>query len=272
MFKRLSFSFIFILFTQLFFTSNLMAETSVSGYTSWNDYVRKLESCDTDPLKSCSTFAPGKRIYLIVYSVCTWSGTTCTSVTNYWKLSNDPYGLLSILTSSLNEFYSGTGRDTVDNIPREEDAYGLLYDSYLNKASGQEFGGQGRIGFLNVPLCQGYVEGLGCPNGKDSENPLDRTKIKDKPCEICSKLGNPFDVRNGSKTETAKDLDFPLSVERIYNSKMKFPGMFGINWISNYDKNVLITKNSNGAISSLSFITPDNQQIIYSTDTSGNLV
>jgi len=249
-----------------------MAEISVPGYTSWNNYVSKLEGCDTTPRTSCGTFAPGKRVYFIIKSVCTWSGNTCTSITNYSLYSNDPYGLLSILTSSLNEFYSGTGRATVDNIPRGEDEYGLVYDVKINNPSGQVDGGYARIGFLNIPLCAGYVEGFGCPNDKNSEDPLDRTKIKNGPCTICSDEGNPVDVRNGAKKEFAKDLDFPLSVERIYYSKMKFPGMFGVNWRSNYDKKVLISKNSNNEISSLIFLTPDDQQIIFTKDSSGNLV
>ena len=181
MFAKLNFNRFLIVLSllviQLFSISEVQAQTKVPGYTTWNDYVKKTISCDTDLNTTCENFAPGKRVYFIIKSVCTWSGNTCVSITNYKYYSNNPYGLLSILTSSLNDFYSRTGSDTVENIPNMEDNYGFLYDIYLNKPSGQEPAGQARIPFVNIPLCSGYLEVAGCPNDKNNEDPLDRKSV-----------------------------------------------------------------------------------------------
>ena len=257
-----------LLVIQLFSISNAQAATP--GYTSWNDYVRKYESCDTDPLKKCDNFIEGENVYFIVYTVCTWSGITCTSVTNYTKLSNDPYSLLSLRISSLNAISSVNQGYTISAEPTGITSSGLSYNAYRHTSEGTTFEGTGIIPNINIPLCSGFISGFGCPNDNNSTNPLDRTPLKDGPCDTCSQMGNPFDVRNGSKTETAMDIDFPIALQRVYSSNMKYPGMFGLNWRSNFDKKAFIYKDSNGVMRSLNFITADGQSIVF-TSTDGNV-
>jgi YD repeat-containing protein len=263
MFKKLLLLFTVLLIQML----PLQEAQATTGYTSWNDYARKFTSCDSETAQ-CSNFAEGQKIYMIVYSICTFSGNTCTSVKNYSKSSNDPYSLMNISRDSINAIYRITQGYEFSYIAREINQYGLNYDTYKPlSGGGEEFTGGGIVSSLNIPLCTGFISGYGCPNQSNEANTLERTKIKDGPCDTCSKLGNPFDVRNGAKMENVTDLDFPLSVQRLYYSRMKSQGMFGLNWKSNFDKKVKIMKNSNNQIISLGFITPDDQEIIYtSTD------
>jgi RHS repeat-associated protein len=264
MLSRLVGLFIF-LGVQLFAVSEVQAQTTLPGYTTWNDYVRSIAGCNGDNV-ICDTFADGETIYLIGYGECNWDGNTCVSVKkNYSRFSNDPYGLVSIYASYMNPYYERINNYELTSsvVPGALTSSGLSFEVYFSSSSGTHSAGGGSASTYYVPPCPGYVSGPGCPN-TTGDNQLDRTSRNDGPCEICSKWGNPFDVRSGAKVETVVDLDFPLVIKRLYSSKARFPGMFGLNWRSNFDKKVKIYGSAT-TINSLLFITPEEDQVLFNS-------
>ena len=247
--------------TQLLLLSPAQAS---NGYTSWNDYVSKKQHCNGNNI-ICSNFADGQKIYSIGYNECVEN--ECISIKYYVRYGNDPYSLLQIASKAADNYYKIKENTGQTYTPKEMNEYGLLYDINRVSKTGNVYMGTGYVGIVDIQICSGFVDGYGCPN-TDNNDSLDRTKLEDGPCDICSKEGNPFDVRNGSKTESMLDIDFPISFQRTYNSKLKNQGTIGYNWRSNFDKKVKITKNSNGIITTLGFLTPDDNEIIF-TSTNG---
>lgn len=260
---------IFILLgVQLFAVSEVQAQTAVPGYTPWNDYMSAFESCGTATVE-CTGFVEGLPIYTTTKTICTWGGIdgkTCQNVKYIRVYGNDPYALLAIWGASINAIYAVTEGYTMTFEPTTLDSSGLNFNSYKPNpdGSGVGYAGSGQIVKINLPTCTGYVYGPGCPNNS-GDNQLDRTSRTDGPCEICSKWGNPFDVRNGAKIESVIDLEFPIALKRLYSSKARFPGMFGLNWRSNFDKQVKIY-GSTSTINSLLFITPEEDQVLFSAN------
>lgn len=238
------------------------ANAAVPGYTSWNDYVRNTYSCDTAPNTVCENFTEGKIIYFIVWGECiNWSGDMCTALKSHWRYSNNPYSLLTILEGSINATFGKTYGNT-SYVPDSIDpnTNGLSYKTYNDKGV---FTGGGTISALNLQQCQGFIKGYGCPN-KTGENKLERTPTKDCPKNICSKEGNPFDVRTGAKVESVIDLTFPLILQRNYSSTAKYPGIFGSKWKSNFDKRMTFIAVDSKLVG-ISLITPEDDIISFNS-------
>lgn len=163
MYRRLSFLFIFLLFTQLFISTNAIAEPESSDYMTWNDYVRKRLGCDTEAFRTCENFEFGKPIYFSTYFNCVWSGNNCMSIISYSAISNDPYALLEKVSNTLNQVYKRKkGLIGVQKfIPRELTNDGLKYDiqSYDRKFFHDEI-----IYRIPILVCLDYNEKYGCPN------------------------------------------------------------------------------------------------------------
>ena len=242
------------------------ANASVSGYTSWNDYVRNTVGCNTAPNTVCDNFAEGKIVYSIAWTECTnWDQTNCTSTKSHFNYSNDPYSLLDISKNSINTIYKISENRTFTYQAGQITQSGLEYTVYESTDHGVVFIGGGVVPAQYIPPCSGFINGYGCPN-KSGPDQLERTKTKDGPCDTCSKYGNPFDVRTGAKVESAIDLTFPLVLQRNYKSNAKYPGIFGGNWKSNFDKRMTFIV-VDSTIVGLSIITPEDDVISFnSTD------
>ena len=251
MLKRLLLSFCLLLTQAL----PLTQAQAYPGYSDYNTKVRNTVGCDQNNVVCLDSFIEGKPVQIITANC--W-GTMCPQTLGITYAGNDTLQVYQQYLSQYSQWINST------TYPK------LKFTTSLNSQSTNISFTVEQIKSDNIyaeaatysPLsisCN-YIESLGC-----ADDNLDRTSMQDGPCDICSTIGNPFDVRNGAKYEYALDIDYPLSMIRNYSSKQRVPGMFGANWRSNYDKTLNVIKNG-GIITSLLFINPTGQYIVLQSN------
>ena len=261
-----------LLLTTILFLNSVQAQTTgtaPSGFISENDYIKNFIHCDFESVECVGQFKFTDYYAFMPVSKClTYSDTECTQYKQLELEGSDPIEVMNRFLAINNSQWIKQSNNTLIITRVEKQFYDYqgqpafsftIYYKYINDPDQTEFRDGGNIiNLRKVPVCYNYVEGLGCP-----DTFADRTSMKDSPCEICSKMGNPFDVRTGAKYETAVDLDFPLAISRNYSSKQRNSGMFGANWRSNYDKNMSIVKNKDNMITNIFFINTIGDSIVF---------
>lgn len=245
-----------LILVQLFSISEAQAQMQdFPGYTPWDTKVRNLVGCGNNNTTCEGTFIQSKPI--ISMTTQCW-GTMCPATVGATYVGNDALQVYQAYLAQYSYWINKTDYPKLifSNSTASSGATNVSFTVIqATDSSGSGHSDGYNSDWINVS-CNGYIDGLGCAN-----DDLDRTSMDDGPCEICSKVGNPFDVRNGAKYEHAVDLDFPIAIVRNYSSRKRIQGMFGMNWRSNFDKSLKVVTNNN-IITSLIFTNPNGEYII----------
>lgn len=253
MVKRIMLSFCFLL-SQVLAISVAQAQ-AYPGFTSFNEFLTDTLKCDGVKVICQPSLQQKKNIYYIEYGCFTGPTTACIDSNNtkvYGGSVLELYDLMKQKVAQYNQSHPGTNL-TVYGPTNEGQGGSYTYTIGPYTEGSNPYAGLWDISSYNVYCDDAGV--LGCMNST-----TDRTSMTDAPCEICSKIGNPFDVRNGAKYEHATDITFPFAVTRNYSSKHRIAGLLGKNWRTNFDKSMKAFTNNN-IVTSLVFTTPTSEYI-----------
>ena len=234
---------------------NVAQAQSYPGFTSFNEFLTDTLKCDGNKVICLPSLQEKKNIYYIEYGCFTGPTMACIDPNNtkiYGGSTVELYALMQNKVAQYNQAHPGTNL-TVSGPTTEDQGGSYTYTIGPYTEGSNPYAGLWTISRYDV-YCD-YADALGCMNSN-----TDRTSMTDAPCEICSKIGNPFDVRNGAKYEYATDMAFPFAVTRNYSSKQRIAGLLGKNWRTNFDKSMKYFTNNN-IVTSLVFTTPTSEYI-----------
>lgn len=85
-----------------------------------------------------------------------------------------------------------------------------------------------------------------------STDEADENLADEEACSGQSFGGNPINLQTGNKVQREIDYisngRFPLSIQRVYNSKSTHSGLFGPNWASNFEQSITLENDNQTAV------------------------